>query len=156
MKRKSVLRFLLVSSLLMTSIMVRAANVEYLTLNVSGEDVVIVLAEHPVITYEDNYLHIQTAERTVDVPVAQISGATFSETSDIKAVAGQPVQWTDGLFVFNQLPKQSKVSVYAVNGREQSTTTVDTNGKAIVSTKDLPAGVYIIKSATQTIKITIK
>ena len=156
MKRNSILRCLLVLSLLVASVMVRAANVEYLTLTVDGKPVVIVLAEHPVITYTNNYLHIETAEKTVDVPVSKVSGATFSETSDIKAVAGKTVEWGDGLFVFSQLPVQSKVSIYTPDGKQQLATTADDSGRAIISTTNLPAGVYIVKSATQTIKVTIK
>lgn len=131
-----------------------AASVEYLTLNINEEPVVIVLAEHPVITYQEDFLHIQTAERTIDVQVSQITGATFSETTDIREVGGQPIEFADGFFVFSQLPARSKITVYTVDGREILTTTVDKSGRAAVCIKDLPAGIYVVKSAKQTIKIT--
>jgi len=135
---------------------VHAEGVEYLTLNVGGTPVIIVLAEHPVITYTDNTLHIQTAKETIDVPVSQISGTEFSETSNIRVVENKQLQIQEGSLYFNELPRGSKVSVFAANGIEVSSANVDEDGRAIVNMGSLPKGIFVVKSATQTFKITNK
>lgn len=156
MQKNSILKRLLMLLFLMSSLIsVHAAEVEYLTLNVNGKPVVIVLAEHPVITYSDNTLHIQTAEETVDVPVSQIADMAFTETG-IKAVKNPQLQMEAGNLCFQQLPKGSKVSVFAANGTEALSAVVDGTGKTVVNTSSLPKGIYVVKSATQTFKITNK
>lgn len=135
---------------------VHAEGVEYLTLNVGGTPVIIVLAEHPVITYTDNTLHIRTAKETIDVPVSQISGTEFSETSNIRVVENKQLQIQEGSLYFNELPRGSKVSVFAANGIEVSSANVDEDGRAIVNMSSLPKGIFVVKSATQTFKITNK
>jgi len=133
-----------------------AADVEYLTLNVGGHPVVIVLAEHPVITYTDNMLHIQTTEKTVDVPVSQISDMTFRETTGIQVAAPQRMQMQEGSICFQQLPKGSQISVIAANGIEVLSTSIDDTGQVVINIGKLPKGVYIVKTISQTFKITNK
>lgn len=136
--------------------LVRAANVEYLTLNVGGNPVEIVLAEHPVITYTDNTLHIQTAKETIDVPVNQLSGVAFSETSGIKSIEDHQFQIGDGSICFQQLPKGSRVCIFAANGIEVMSAIVNDYGQTIINISDLPKGIFVVKSATQSFKITNK
>ncbi|MBQ8486574.1 MAG: hypothetical protein IJ533_02865 [Prevotella sp.] len=149
LKRLSMLLFLM-SSL----ISVCVASVEYLTLSVGGNPVVIVLSEHPVITYTDNSLHIQTAKETIDVPVSQLSGATFSETTDIKAIEEYQIENKAGIISFQKLPRGSRVLVFAANGIAISSATADDYGQAVIHIADLPKGIFVVKSATQTLKIT--
>lgn len=134
----------------------RAGNVEYLTFNVADNPVVIALAEHPVITYTDNTLHIKTAKETIDIPVSQLAGTIFSETTAIKNIDGSQLQMKDGSICFMNLAAESKIHVYSADGMEKLSTTVDANGQAVVNIDNLPKGVYIIKSANQTIKISNK
>ena len=133
-----------------------ADNVEYLTFNVGDNPIVIALAEHPVITYTDNTLHIKSDKETVDIPVSQLSETTFSGTSAIKRIDGPQLQMKEGCICFMNLTTDSKVLVYTVDGVEKLSTTVNANGQAVVNIGSLPKGVYIIKSANHTIKITNK
>jgi len=149
-------RILLLFALVTMTMYGRAGNVEYLTFNVADNPIVIALAEHPVITYTDNTLHIKTAKETIDIPVSQLSGTTFNETTAIKSIDGSQLQMKDGSFCLMNLAADSKVIVYSADGIEKLSTTVDANGQAIVNIGSLPKGVYIIKSANQTIKITNK
>ena len=63
-------RFLVLLAVVASTVLARAVNVEYLTFNVDGNPVVIALAEHPVITFTDNTLHIKTEKETIDIPVS--------------------------------------------------------------------------------------
>lgn len=131
-----------------------ADNVEYLTFNVNGKPVVISLAEHPVITYTDNTLHITTTETTVEVPVSEVSGVAFSETTAINNIAIGSHQMKDGLVIFQQLAQGSQVYVYNTNGIKVLSHNADINGQAVIDIGKLPTGIYLIKTGNQSIKIT--
>lgn len=155
--RRNVLVAALMLLLSATTMSVRAANVEYLTFIVKGTPVIIVLAEHPVITYTGNTLHVQTTEgNKIDIPVQDVSGTSFSETAGINKPAIADMELKAGKMMFSKLPAGSKVTVYTVDGKTISTINVGNDQQAVVDTQQLGSGVYIIKSATQTIKITNK
>ena len=135
---------------------VQAASVEYLTLNVSGTPIVIALAEHPVITYTDNTLHVQTAAKTIDIPVNQISGVAFTETTGITTNEYYPIQLNEGYLYFEQLKPDTKIIVYSVNGLEVLSKSVDSSGRTFIDTSTLIGDVFIIKTDKQTIKVTKK
>ena len=147
--------FLLVT-LLTYKVAVQAANTEYLTISVAGSPVVIALAEHPVITYTDNSLHIKTADNVIDVPIGQISGLAFSETSKIMVADKQQIQMQEGYICFSQLPKDSKVTVLTLDGSEITSASVNVAGYATIDIGSLPSGVYLVQTAKQVIKITNK
>ena len=151
---KSVKRAIAILLLMLMTVANRAGNVECLTFNVNGSPVVIALSEHPVITYSNNALHIQTKSETVDIPVSQITGAVFEETTDIQRVIGSHTQISQAGIFFSQLPANSKVTVYASNGVEVTTAVANGNGQALVDIGGLPAGMYMVKSVKQTLKIT--
>ena len=152
-------RLLLMLFLSVNVALARSANVEYLTFTtVSGSPVVVALAEHPVITYTGNTVHIQTGSTTIDVSVASITNIFFSKavsTGIAEKLAAMP-QMREGAVFFEQLPPGSAVTVHALNGAQVSETNADAQGQADVNIAQLPAGVYIIKSVSQTIKITVK
>lgn len=156
MQRKRSLKVLLLSFLMASPPCVQAASVEYLTLNVSGTPIVIALAEHPVITYTDNTLHVQTAAKTIDIPVNQISGVAFTETTGITTNEYYPIQLNEGYLYFEQLKPDTKIIVYSVNGLEVLSKSVDSSGRTFIDTSTLIGDVFIIKTDKQTIKVTKK
>ena len=156
MQRKRSLKVLLLSFLMASPPCDQAASVEYLTLNVSGTPIVIALAEHPVITYTDNTLHVQTAAKTIDIPVNQISGVAFTETTGITTNEYYPIQLNEGYLYFEQLKPDTKIIVYSVNGLEVLSKSVDSSGRTFIDTSTLIGDVFIIKTDKQTIKVTKK
>lgn len=159
MQKNNIYRWLLLLLFFSAStILIRAANVEYLTLTVKDGTVVIVLAEHPVITYTDNTLHIQSSTTTIDVPISDITKTEFSgiiPTSITGLIASKP-QLRNGVICFEQLPLGSSVTIHSLNGTLLSSVNADDKGQAAVGTYQLPTGVYIVRSAIQTFKIIIK
>ena len=151
-------RLLLLLFFSVNAILIRAANVEYLTLTVKDGTVVIALAEHPVITYTDNTLHIQSATTTIDVPICDITETEFSSTvpTGITDLIASKPQLRNGAVCFEQLPQGSSVTVHSLNGALLSSVNADDKGRAEVGISQLPTGVYIVRSAIQTFKITIK
>lgn len=138
-------------------ISVHIDSAEYLTLNVNGNPVVIVLSEHPSITYTNNTLHIETKKETIDVHVSQITDMVFSETTGIKDINIQQLQIEkEGNICFQQLPKGSKVNVFTINGIEVLSAIVNDFRNAVINVSNLPKGNYIVKSVKQTFIITNK
>ena len=157
MQNNGILKRLLMLLALISALMsVQATEVEYLTLNVVGNPVVIALAEHPIITYTDNTLHIQTTTETVDVPIDQITDISFLGTTSIKTVTNPQFQMEAGNICFQQLPKGSKVSVFDINGIVALSSIVDDTGKTVINICSLPKGVYVVKSSKQSFKIANK
>ena len=70
------------------TVAVSAVNVDKLTLMVGETPMEIALADHPVITYTGNTLHIKRGETTVDVAVKDIKSGKFSGKSVLGDVNG--------------------------------------------------------------------
>ena len=155
-KKSTLRRCLLLCMLAVTTSMARAANGEMLTLIVNGSPVAIALAEHPVITYTGNTLHIKTEATSIDIAVADISGCSFMDPTGIKPVVIPDFQANNGELHFSKLPTGSTVEVFTTGGTKLLSTKVDQKGQASVGLDSLPKGVVIIKTTNQTIKITNK
>lgn len=150
-------RLLLMLMLTGSALQGHAASGECLTLTVSGKPVVIVLAEHPVITYKGNTLHVKTETTTIDIPVSEITGGSFQDaTTGIRTIEVPDIEKRDGELRFSQLPPSSSIDVFSTGGAKLSSVRVDANGQATVSIDQLPKGTYIVRSASQTIKIANK
>ena len=145
--------FLFLTLEVASPILVHATSIESLTLNVGGSPVVIMLAEHPVITYSGNTLHIKTASTVVDVPVSEITDCVFQNATSIRSVEIPGLQTLRGELQFSSLIPGSRVEVFNVEGFKLQEVVVDSEGKAKVSMDHLSKGVYVIRSASQTIKI---
>ena len=163
MKRK-ILKMLIrafllpVALLLAGTSLARAADVQFLTLMVNGEPVIISLAEKPVITFTDNTLHIVTEATEVDIPVADITGGTFVEDdpSAIKDPDLVKAMMSAGRVCFSGLEPFSTVNVYNVNGQLLKKQTAGNDGTVVIDLSNQPKGCYVVRSATQTIKVTNK
>ena len=159
-KKEQFSKLLLLFLLLVSCSFARAANVQFMQLVVKGNQVIVALSEHPAITYVGNTLHIATKDKDIDVAVADITYFGFSETEQslvgIELPEGSMSKLSSGQLVFTQLKANSTVVVYAADGRKVSAQSVNGNGIAIVNLNNLAKGTYIVKTATQTIKVTNK
>jgi short-subunit dehydrogenase involved in D-alanine esterification of teichoic acids len=155
-KKCTLRRCLLLCLLALITCLARAANGEMLTINVSSGPVTIALAEHPVITFSENTLHITTAATTIDIAVSDISSINFLDPTGIKPVIIPDFKAENGELRFSKLPAGSNIEVFAINGMKLLTTVADRDGQATVSLDHLPKGAVIVKTAIQTIKITNK
>ena len=148
-----------------------ASIAESLTFMVNGKPIVIYLADRPVITYTDNTLHIaSTTEEpsggggseppvvtVIDIPVQDITETIVdkTETGIVRPVVETP-KMDAGKMLFTQLPAGSQVKIFSTDGKVVSTINVSNDEQALIDIRSLPKGIYIIKSDSQTIKITNK
>jgi len=139
---------------------IQAANVQFMQLIVKGNMVIVALSEHPDITYTGNTMHIATKDNDIDVAVADISFFGFSETDQpvqgIKLPQIAKPKFVSGQVLFTQLKPDSAVEVFAADGRKVAALSANDDGVAIVDLSSKPKGTYIIKTATQTMKVTNK
>lgn len=129
-------------------------DVQYIIIKTPTQTVAVPLAEHPVITYANDQLVITTAEKQVEVPVAEIAGYTFTEevpTSirDVKVNA----QHKQGMMAFNHLQAGTHVALFNAKGEQVRTSTAQADGTAVVDMHGLPKGVYIVRADQLSIKV---
>jgi len=155
MKAKVFLRLALMALLLLTATVIRAGDVQYLTIMVQGKPVSFALSDKPVITYQNNQLVVTTAEETVEIPVADISGTGFAETSTAirNLMSGGKPQVECGRVCFSDLTPGTPVQVFTADGRSVAEAKADADGSAQVSLSELPKGTYLLKAGKQTIKM---
>ena len=121
---------------------------------VKGSPVFLALSDRPMITYTNNFLHIITEKQTIDIPIQDISLSDFSSSTDINVYEMHNPQLNNGTLMFTELPVNSGVIVYTLDGKIISSEKVGNDKKVKIRVSQFPAGVYIVKSAYQTIKIT--
>lgn len=133
----------------------QADEVQYLTLIVNGNPVRFALSDHPVITFQNNQLIVTTPEETVTVPVAEISiGGFADDLTGIYQLEAAPKGVRGGQVHFNGLRAGSMVSVYTTEGKMVMQQAAKNDGTVTVDLKPLAKGLYVVKSPTQTIKVT--
>ena len=137
-RKEQIVKGLLMSVMLATAIpTASAAGGDVLTLMVKGTPVEINPAEHPVITYKANTLHIKTEASSIDIPVSDISGGAFPKT----VVHGD----VNGDFNVDVADIASVITVMANVGADPvSVRNADVNGDGNVDVADIATVISIM------------
>ena len=151
---KSCFRLTLMTLLLLTTITMRAVDVQYLTIEVQGKPVSFALSDKPVISYQNNLLKLSSTKETIEISIADITSFRFEETSTSirNVMSGYKPLVKGGVVFFSDLTPGTLVQVFSTDGRKVAETKVDTNGTAEVNISVLAKGTYIIKTEKYTIK----
>lgn len=135
----------------------QAENVQFLQVNLTDRSVSFALAEHPAISYSNNQLHITTALQAVDFNVLDIKDYCFAATeTTIRELKLIQNQIHEGLICFSGLPASSMVELYASDGRRLFSAKASSLGLIVVDLGQFPKGVYLVRTASQSFKITNK
>jgi len=133
---------------------IKADEVQYLTLTVNGQPVRFALSDHPVITFENNQLVVTTTAETVSMPVAEISVGGFTDNADgLYRLEAAPKGVVGGQVHFSNLPAKAVVTVYTLDGRKVMQQASQPDGTVNINLRGLAKGTYVIKSPTQTFKV---
>lgn len=122
----------------------------------SGGKAVFALVEKPVITFEGENLLVKSETANYSIPISDIDTYDFTETTEVgqvKEKVNKPVI-ANGHVFFSQLKAGSKVTVYAIDGRQLHYYIADSSGNVDVDLTTLPKGIYILNSPDTNIKIT--
>lgn len=134
-----------------------AENVQFFQVNLTDRSVSFALAEHPAISYSNNQLHITTESQSVDFNVPDIIDYRFTTTETaIRDLRLTQSQMHEGLLCISGLPTSSMVELYASNGRRILNMKASSSGMAVIDLGQLPKGVYIVSTASQSFKVTNK
>lgn len=158
MKRKLLYIVALLLAVVVSTGQARASDDEQYILFVTPTGVVkVVLSENPVITIANDNLVITTEEKTVEVPVAEISGYTYHDPAitGIRIVEATQRQ-VGGAVSFEKLAPGTAVAIYSTSGEQLSSTNASNDGTAELDMQRLPKGIYIIKAGKTSIKVTNK
>lgn len=108
---------------------------------------------HPRIKYSDGDFLIISDEVEIAYPEAEVRKFTLvKDLTDYEDAIGR-VPEDGGDFAFDKARPGSIVSIYDMSGRKVGSHTVGADGSLQYSLENQPAGIYIIKTETTTIKI---
>lgn len=116
-----------------------------------------VLAEKPVITMGDGKLNVATDKATATYDLHEVSHYVFGEASTgIKGVGASAGVARQGDNIVFRGVKADRVAVSTLGGAAVSAAVSATEDGTSVSLSNLPSGVYIIKVAGTTVKVSKK
>jgi len=124
----------------------------------NGDKVTYELADAPVTTFQGGQLVIRTNKTTAVYDRRQVLRYTFEDVVDkgIELMAGErrvQINRDGDEVVLRGLPEGAVASIYAVGGQLIEQRRASGSLPLTISLKNRPTGVYIIKAATETIKL---
>lgn len=133
------------------------AEAKYMTIEmVNGSRISFLLADNPVITYQNGSLVVNNDTKTT-YSFDDVKNYHFTESNDsgVDALNANELRlvWIDNetIEVQNAQPNLT-ISLVSINGSVLSQTTADTDGKATISISN-EAGVYMLSTGNQSFKI---
>lgn len=123
----------------------------------SGEDVIILLPDNPVVRFEGYDLVIKTIKNVVNFPSDEAERFTYLsvDPSKIDSTVISDVLFAfgnDTLSVFNLAP-QVKVSIHTLDGILLSSAVTDTNGNAVLGLSGQSSSMYIVSTPYVSFKL---
>lgn len=135
------------------------AGVDYLIVNlVDGSNASFALADDPKVSVADNQLTVETSTQIITVAFDDLENYKFYDSSAGVDKISTPnhYQMENGIIAFEGLKAGETVAVYNVAGVLVLQTTATADGCASVDTSVLPTGVYVVRTASSSIKISNK
>lgn len=124
-----------------------------------GVNTTFFLTEDPVITYEGDNLVVTSTEKTITVAANQVVSINLeglsTPTGIHQAETSRPAI-THGQAHMTGLPAGSQVQLFNEGGQLLDTLTASADGDVTLDLNKHPRGIVIVKTATQTFKITNK
>lgn len=114
------------------------------------------LRTHPRIKYKDNKFWIISDDVEIAYPIFEVCKFTLNDNAEdfedgIESLSDS--EENNRSFALEKVRPGSTICIYEINGRNLGTYIVETDGQLKYSLKNYPAGVYLIKTETTTIKI---
>lgn len=123
-----------------------------------GETIAIALGQKPVIATQAEGYKLTYGESTAEFAWSELKKLTLQETEPtaIKDVKTPSFKLAPGEIAINSAEAGSLAKVFNAAGRQVLTAPVADDGTVTLSTANLPAGVYIVKTNKSTFKIVKK
>ncbi len=125
----------------------------------SGERMEYLLSDLPRIVYSDAKVVLTTNKTVVNFNPQEVKkiylGESTTDISDVKGPDGT-LKMQDNMLSLSGYTANEAVVLYTIDGRQLWQEHVDAQGRLTISLSQLPAGIYIIKTNNQSVKITKK
>lgn len=125
----------------------------------SGEKVTFYYEAQPEITFADANVEIKSSEQSVVYAMNDVAQIKFDDTiAGIDDVSKNETRFTFSgtQLIIEGLAPQSKIAVFATDGKMWKEGTADANGKVTMAMGELTRGVYVIKTNKVSYKIVKK
>lgn len=125
----------------------------------SGEKVTFYYEAQPEITFAEADVEIKSSEQSVVYAMSDVAQIKFDDTiTGIGAVSKNETRFTFSgtQVIIEGLAPQSKVAVFAADGKLWKQGSADANGKATLALGELTKGVYVVKTNKVSYKIVKK
>ena len=126
----------------------------------SGERIEFLLANNPVITFQDNVLHVEDEQGVnIEVEAEEVGGFNFVPSVVTNIESATEVSADEPQLVGSRikgLQPGARVEVFTLDGRKADTLTAGDNGTVVVDFGQLKAGVYVIKTPHGSFKASLK
>ena len=163
MNRITLTKLVMASGLLLAPVSAAVANntePKIVIITGSGQTIEFLLANNPVITFQDNQLHVEDAQGPqIDVDAEEVGRFNFVPSvvtnidSAAEAAADEPQLVGSRI---KGLQPGARVEVFTLDGRKASTLTAGDNGTVVVDFGTLKAGVYLIKTPHGAFKVSTR
>lgn len=136
-------------------------TVPFLVIDLDSTTVSICLDQQPVITTAAGQFLVKSNQDDVSVALSQVKDYRFETrtvTTGIREVSVDTPNSAEPTLAFRNaevsgLRAGSRVEVFAANGTRVASATATADGKAQLSLRNLPQGVYILKAGNKSLKI---
>ena len=149
MKKFLLSRILLVGAMLLLGYSaVRANNARLVITTKSGMEATFLVADEPVITFQDNLLVVRAGNDEVSAEAADVASFEFfpGDTSGVGQI-------TIGDTTLSGLQPGTPVEVYTFDGQHVASFKVDDSKSVSVGLGDLSSGIYILRTPSSSFKI---
>ena len=118
----------------------------------SGGKTILPLDSEPVLTFDGEYMVVNSAVVSLSFPIDDIADYRFDDTTDI-IDKSLPAVLSNGHVIITGLPKSSFAHVFSLGGEKVMSQQANGEGVVDINMVSLPKGVYIVSTQTTKIKV---
>lgn len=118
----------------------------------SGGKTILPLDSKPVLTFDGEYMVVNSTLANYSYPIADIADYRFDETTDIIDKSLPPVL-SNGHVIITRLPKNSFAHVFSIDGEKVMSQQANSDGVVDIDIDSLPKGVYVVRTQTTKMKV---
>lgn len=152
------MRKLITLFILACSLHASAASINAITIwMASGKQIVCMLDDQPIVTFEGEELVMTTHMNTVKYNAADVLKFTYSsiEQSSIENASIPETRFSiiDNTINVYNLDPTSEIIVFSVDGVQLASSKADSKGRAVVTLPSQTSNVYVVKTSVANFKI---
>lgn len=120
-----------------------------------GSQIAYFLETRPVLSFDNQSLHVVSGNVTMDYPIIQVKKHTFEQVSStsVTELPSGVVRIEGNKVFFSGFTSGQKIAAYASDGRQVAVLEIGPDGNGELSLQALPAGLYVIRYGVSTLKM---